>query len=209
MKYTWMDDYLLKKKGVTKDLQPVWNWIRYHVGGRMFAAICLDQENKPYYINLKLDPVRGDYMRRLYTDIMPGYYSDKVHWNSIRPDGAVPDDLMKDMLDESYRLVLESFSRRRQRDILGITCCGADCSECGCYGNICKGCNELCGKVFHAPKGKACPIYRCAVNRKHLTSCAKCEELPCTIWRETKDPQLTDEEFETDIQNRIRNLREI
>lgn len=174
----------------------------------MFAAVCLDTDNKPYYINLKLDPVRGDYMRKMYADIIPGYYSDKTHWNSIRPDGAVPDDLLKDMLDESYRLVLENFSKKRQREILDITCCGSECSKCGCYGNICQGCNELCGKVFHAPPGKACPIYRCAVNRKHLTSCAKCEELPCVIWRDTKDPQLTDEEFETDIQNRIRNLLE-
>ena len=49
-----MDDYLLTKKGVTKDLQKDWNWIRYHVGGKMFAAICLDDMDKPYYINLKL-----------------------------------------------------------------------------------------------------------------------------------------------------------
>ena len=94
MRYIWLDDYLLKKKGVTKDLQPDWNWIRYHVGGKMFAAVCLDTDNKPYYINLKLDPVRGDYMRKMYADIIPGYYSDKTHWNSIRPDGAVPDDLL-------------------------------------------------------------------------------------------------------------------
>ena len=41
MKYDWMDAYVLKKRGVTKDFQPAWNWIRYHVGGKMFAAICL------------------------------------------------------------------------------------------------------------------------------------------------------------------------
>ena len=27
MKYEWIDDYLLKKPGVTKDLQKEWNWI--------------------------------------------------------------------------------------------------------------------------------------------------------------------------------------
>ena len=52
MRYIWMDEYLLKKKGVTKDLQPVWNWIRYHVGGRMFAAVCLNRENQPYYADI-------------------------------------------------------------------------------------------------------------------------------------------------------------
>lgn len=39
MRYEWLDDYLMQKRAVTKDLQPVWNWIRYHVGGRMFAAV--------------------------------------------------------------------------------------------------------------------------------------------------------------------------
>ena len=45
MRYIWLDDYLLKKKGVTKDLQPDWNWIRYHVGGKMFAAVLPAAQN--------------------------------------------------------------------------------------------------------------------------------------------------------------------
>lgn len=119
MRYIWLDEYLLAKKGVTKDLQPDWNWIRYQIGDKMFAAVCLNDQNEPYYINLKLEPMRGEIMRQQYEDIIPGYYSNKVHWNSIKPDGQVPDDLLKDMLDESYRLVLGGFSKKRQREILG------------------------------------------------------------------------------------------
>ena len=37
---------------------------------------------------------------------------NKMHWNSIRPDGAVPDDLLKDLLDKSYHLVLKSRNLR-------------------------------------------------------------------------------------------------
>lgn len=207
MRYEWMDEYLLKKRGVTRDFQPVWNWIRYHVGGKMFAAICLDSKERPYYINLKLEPMKGEIFRRQYEDILPGYYSDKVHWNSIRPDGEVPDDLLKDMLDESYHLVLEGFSRKRQREILEITCCGADCKACSCYGKNCQGCNELSGKVFHVPEGKTCPIYRCAVYRQHRTSCAGCRELPCEIWNTTKDPSLSQETFEADLQKRMGRLK--
>lgn len=33
---------LVAKKGVTKDLQADWNWIRYQIGGKMFAALCLE-----------------------------------------------------------------------------------------------------------------------------------------------------------------------
>lgn len=207
MRYLWLDEYLLSKRGVTKDLQPSWNWIRYHVGGKMFAAVCLDAQNKPYYINLKLEPVEGDFLRKQYEDIIPGYYSNKIHWNSVKPDGQVPDDLMKDMLDKSYQLVLGGFSKKQQRIILGLSCCGTECAKCGFYGTICSGCNEACGKVFHAPEGKSCPIYHCSVRKKGLVNCAACEELPCSIWKATRDPQLSNAEFESSIRERIKNLK--
>lgn len=118
MRYTWIDEYLLAKKGVTRDLQPDWNWIRYHVGGKMFAAVCLDDADKPYYITLKLEPLEGEFWRGQYADVLPGYYMSKVHWNSVRPDGTVPDEILRDMLDKSYALVLGGFSKKRQREIL-------------------------------------------------------------------------------------------
>ena len=41
-----------------------------------------------------------------------------MHWNSINPDGSVPDDLLRDLLDKSYQLVLGGFSRKKQQEIL-------------------------------------------------------------------------------------------
>ena len=119
MKYEWIDEYLLDKKGVTKDLQKDWNWIRYQIGGKMFAAVCLEfGNNKPYYITLKLDPDEGEFLRSQYEDIVPGYYCNKKHWNSVKPDGNVPDDLLKDLLDKSYGLVLGGLSKKKQKEIL-------------------------------------------------------------------------------------------
>ena len=68
MPYPWIDDYLLQKPGVTKDLQPDWNWIRYQIGSKLFAAVCLDDQDQPYYITLKLDPAEGDFLRGQYED---------------------------------------------------------------------------------------------------------------------------------------------
>ena len=206
MRYTWIDNYLLQKRAVTKDLKKEWNWIRYQIGGKMFTAICLDRNDKPYYINLKLDPAEGDFLRSQYPDIIPGYYSDKRHWNSIRPDGNVPDELLKDLLDKSYRLVLAGFSRKRQREILGLSCCGTDCTACDCYQKLCQGCNETDGKVFHAPAGKSCPIYQCSVQKNKFASCASCRNLPCDIWQSTRDPQMSQSAFEASIQARVKNL---
>lgn len=121
MKYEWIDGYLLNKKGVTKDFKEEWNWIRYFIGGKMFAAICLDDDtNLPYYITLKLEPMEGEFLRQQYEDIIPGYYMNKVHWNSINPDGNVPDELMRKLLDKSYDLVLHGLSKKLQKEILGL-----------------------------------------------------------------------------------------
>lgn len=119
MNYPWIDEYLLNKPGVTKDLQAEWNWIRYQIGGKMFAAICLDDQDKPYYITLKLEPEEGAYLRTKYEDIIPGYYCNKIHWNSIKANGNVPDDLLKDLLDKSYQLILKNFSKKRQKELVG------------------------------------------------------------------------------------------
>ena len=91
MKYTWLDEYLMNKKGVTKDFKVEWGWTRYMIGGKMFVAVCNGSDGKPYYITLKLEPVEGEYWRSQYEDVTEGYYMNKVHWNSIKPDGAVPE----------------------------------------------------------------------------------------------------------------------
>ena len=119
MKYEWIEEYLMKKAGVTKDFQEQWNWIRFYIGGKLFAAICRDDEtNEPVYITLKLEPVEGEFYRKEYEDIIPGYYMNKVHWNSVKADGNVPDDVVKDLLDRAYTVVFESLSKKRQREII-------------------------------------------------------------------------------------------
>ena len=43
-----------------KDLQADWNWIRFQIDGKMFAAICLDDNDQLYYITLRLEPLEED-----------------------------------------------------------------------------------------------------------------------------------------------------
>lgn len=118
MKYDWIDEYLLAKSGVTKDFKVEWNWIRYQIGDKMFVAVCLDNNGNPHYITLKSDPLESEFLRKEYDDIIPGYYMNKIHWNSIYADGNVPAEVVKDLLDKSYNLVLSSFSKRKQSEIL-------------------------------------------------------------------------------------------
>ncbi len=118
MKYPWIEEYLMEKAGVTKDLQKDWNWIRFQLGGKMFSAICRDDNDQPVYITLKLEPLEGDFWRKQYEDIIPGYYMNKTHWNSVKADGAVPDDVLKELLDHAYKVVFEGLTKKKQREIL-------------------------------------------------------------------------------------------
>lgn len=118
MKYPWLDSYLLQKKGVTKDHKQEWKWDRFMLSGKLFCAVCMDSSGQPYYITLKLAPEKGDALRGLYEDILPGYYMNKVHWNSVKADGAVPEELLKEMLDESYDLILHSLPKKIQQAIM-------------------------------------------------------------------------------------------
>jgi len=119
MRYPWIDEYLCKKPGVRKDHKEEWNWTRYMIADKLFCAICLDDSNAPYYITMKQEPARADMLRQQYPDIIPGYYMNKQHWNSVKADGDVPDALMEEMLDDAYKLVLKGFSKKRQAEILG------------------------------------------------------------------------------------------
>lgn len=118
MKYPWIDEYLMEKKGVTKDFKEEWKWTRYMIGEKLFCAVCLGEDDKPCYITLKLEPARGDVLRQLYPDIIPGYYMNKTHWNSVKTQGEVPDDLLLQMLDESYDLIFSGLTKKKQAEIL-------------------------------------------------------------------------------------------
>ena len=117
MRYKWLDDYLLQKRGVTKDYQPVWNWIRYHIGSKMFAALCLDKAHEIYYINLKLEESESALLRSQYADILPGYYSDQRTWLSCLLDGELPEAVLRDLCGKSYALTVEKLPKYAQREL--------------------------------------------------------------------------------------------
>lgn len=116
MKYEWMDSYFLSKKCAEKTFKTEWGTTLYLIGGKMFAMLGGDKYGKPI-ITLKCEPMFGKMLRETYKDITPGYYMNKVHWNSLYLEGEVPDDVLKQMIDMSYTLVLEALPKKIQKEI--------------------------------------------------------------------------------------------
>lgn len=85
----------------------------------MFAAICRDSTGERDIITIKLDVMDGEFLRQQYKDIIPGYYMNKAHWNSIYLDGEVPADIVKELIEKSYYLVVEGLPKKKQKEILG------------------------------------------------------------------------------------------
>jgi predicted DNA-binding protein (MmcQ/YjbR family) len=81
----------------------------FKVGGRMFAL--LDLGDGPGVVNLKCDPARALELRDAYAGIRPGYHQDKRHWNSVDLDGSVEDDLLRELVEDSYELVVARLPR--------------------------------------------------------------------------------------------------
>ena len=43
---------------------------------------------------------------------------NKEHWNSVYIGGNVPDEVVKQMIDMSYDLILRSLSKKVQKEII-------------------------------------------------------------------------------------------
>ncbi len=122
-RYEWLDGYLLSKPGVTKDFKEEWQWLRYQVGGKLFAAVMRPSDKyDPAYaekdlLNLKCDPMLADMLRKTHEEVLPGFYSDKRCWNSIDLGGKLLDEQLKQLCDDSYRLVFEKLTKKLQKEI--------------------------------------------------------------------------------------------
>lgn len=117
MKYEWIDEYCLSKKGAKKEFKIEWDATRYLIREKMFALQGGDKEKKAI-ITLKCEPIFGQYLRDQYKHIIAGYYMNKEHWNSVYLEGDVPDDVLKQMIDMSYELVINSLSKKIQKEIM-------------------------------------------------------------------------------------------
>ena len=117
MKYDFIQEHCISKKGAVEDYKQEWDAIRYSVAGKMFALVGSDGNGRQI-ISVKHKPEYGEELRDKYIDITPGYYLNKTHWSSVFLDGSVPETVLKQMLDNSYELIFNSLPKKVKNEIL-------------------------------------------------------------------------------------------
>ena len=76
----------------------------------MFALVPLNDE--ALSINLKCEPERAEQLREEHDCVQPGFHMSKKHWNTVLIDGTVKDSLLREWIDHSYELVVQSLPRK-------------------------------------------------------------------------------------------------
>lgn len=89
---------------------PNWQLVRY--AGNKKAFLWTYEKDGVLCLNVKVDPEKAYFWRRIYASVLPGYHQNKDHWNTILLDGSIPDKDVKMMIAESYDLISDSPSRR-------------------------------------------------------------------------------------------------
>ncbi|SFV01772.1 methylated-DNA--[protein]-cysteine S-methyltransferase [Butyrivibrio sp. INlla21] len=87
-----------------------WQLVRYK--GNKKAFLWTYEKDGLINLNVKVDPEKAYFWRKIYKAVIPGYHQNKEHWNTIILDGSIPDKDVKTMIAESYDLISDSPSKR-------------------------------------------------------------------------------------------------
>jgi predicted DNA-binding protein (MmcQ/YjbR family) len=88
------------------------DWEVFKVGGKVF--LLTTQVPGRAVITVKCDPEIGAQLARAHKSISPGYHMNKRHWVSAWPGEDVHEDLVRDLVQNSYRLVVGTLTRARR-----------------------------------------------------------------------------------------------
>jgi len=102
-------EYCIAKDYVTESFPFDASTLVFKVGEKLFALSGL--ERQPPAVNLKCDPEKVLDLRDTYESILPGYHMNKKHWNTVLFE-ELSNDLVKELIDHSYELVLKSMTKK-------------------------------------------------------------------------------------------------
>ena len=81
----------------------------FKVMGKMFALA--SQAEEVPRVTLKCPPADGEVLVSQYDSVVPGYYMNKRHWVTISLNGELPDEMIIDLSNKSYELVVNKLTK--------------------------------------------------------------------------------------------------
>ncbi|WDV55354.1 MmcQ/YjbR family DNA-binding protein [Streptomyces coeruleorubidus] len=88
------------------------DWEVFKVRGKVFMLMT-EVPGRPVVI-LKSDPGEAQALREENADITPGYHMNKKHWITLEGGDAIDKKLVRELVTESYLLVVGRLPKARQ-----------------------------------------------------------------------------------------------
>ena len=103
-------EYCIAKPGVTEGFPFNDTALVFKVMDKMFALLDLSENHDR--ISLKCDPELAIQLREEHAEVTPAYHFNKQHWNSVYYTGSVSAELVRELIDHSYDLVVQGLKRK-------------------------------------------------------------------------------------------------
>jgi predicted DNA-binding protein (MmcQ/YjbR family) len=108
-------NYCIAKPGITESFPFGEDTLVFKISDKIFLLTSLSQPNR---FKVKCDPEIAVILREEHPEIIPGYHMNKRHWNTVYLDGNLPENLIKQQIDQSYNLVFKSLPKSKQQEII-------------------------------------------------------------------------------------------
>lgn len=84
----------------------------WKVRGKVFALLGRGVLKHP--LTLKAEPEFAGIIRERYSEIRPGYHMNKKHWITVYPGEGIDEDLVRDLVTDSYLAVVRTLPRAQR-----------------------------------------------------------------------------------------------
>ncbi len=115
MKKDKIEQLLAVKKGAESSYPFGPDALVFKVMGKMFALVSQKEETPK--VTLKCIPADGEVLVQQFPSIMPGYYMNKKHWITLELDGELADEMVSELADNSYDLIVSKLTQANQKKL--------------------------------------------------------------------------------------------
>jgi predicted DNA-binding protein (MmcQ/YjbR family) len=90
----------------------------FKVAGKMFSYAGMADFR---WFNVKCDPDLAIELRERHPEVLPGYHTSTLHWNTVRVDGDLSGEFLKEQIRNSYDLVVAKLPRAAKEELNRLT----------------------------------------------------------------------------------------
>lgn len=114
-------NYCLAFKGVTEKMpfgkatsEYDRNLLVFSVLDKWFCFVNIDVFD---FCDIKCNPELIENLKERYDGIRPGYHMNKKHWISVYFNRDVPDNMIMELVRQSYDIVVNSLTRKQREEL--------------------------------------------------------------------------------------------